>query len=122
MYSNFTLFYSLYWQQDGAPCHVTNANIAYLERQFGVRLVSRRTQIGLDWPARSPDLNPLDFFLWGYLKSVVYNPRPATLDQLAHNIRQAIAGLDPAMINRAILDVKARAAACIAAQGGHFEN
>ena len=101
---------------------MTNANIAYLERQFGVRLVSRRTQIGLDWPARSPDLNPLDFFLWGYLKSLVYNPRPATLDELERNITQAIAGLDPAMINRAILDIRARCHACIAAQGGHFEN
>ena len=27
------------------------------------------------WPARSPDLTPLDFFLWGHVKSVVYvNP------------------------------------------------
>ena len=24
------------------------------------------------WPARSPDLNPLDFHLWGHLKSIVY--------------------------------------------------
>jgi hypothetical protein len=25
------------------------------------------------WPARSPDRNPLDFFLWGHVKNVVYN-------------------------------------------------
>jgi hypothetical protein len=25
------------------------------------------------WPARSPDLNPLDFFLWGCMKSRVYH-------------------------------------------------
>ena len=24
------------------------------------------------WPARSPDLTCLDFFLWGYMKSMVY--------------------------------------------------
>ena len=24
------------------------------------------------WPARSPDLNPLDFWLWGHLKAMVY--------------------------------------------------
>ena len=25
-----------------------------------------------DWPARSPDLNPMDFFYWGFLKSKVF--------------------------------------------------
>ena len=54
----------LVWPQDGAPCHVTNQNMMYLDRQFEDRVVSR----GRDWPARSPDLNPLDFFLWGFLK------------------------------------------------------
>jgi hypothetical protein len=24
------------------------------------------------WPARSPDLNPIDFYLWGSLKNIVY--------------------------------------------------
>jgi hypothetical protein len=24
------------------------------------------------WPARSPNLNFLDFYVWGYLKSIVY--------------------------------------------------
>ena len=24
------------------------------------------------WPARSPDLNPLDFHLWEHLKSIIY--------------------------------------------------
>ena len=85
-------------------------------------MVSRRTVLGMDWPARSPDLNPCDYFLWGYAKSKVYNPRPATLDQLENNIRQVIGEIPPAMINRALLDIRARAHACIAAQGGHFEN
>ncbi|GBL76778.1 hypothetical protein AVEN_53448-1 [Araneus ventricosus] len=25
----------------------------------------------VEWPPRSPDLNPLDFFLWGYIKQRV---------------------------------------------------
>jgi len=24
------------------------------------------------WPPRSPDLTPLDFFAWGFIKDVVY--------------------------------------------------
>ena len=38
------------------------------------------------WLPRSPDLDPCDFYLWGYLKYVVYNPLPKTLDELKENI------------------------------------
>ena len=51
--------------------HVTDANMRYLDRQFDGRVISRRAIRGVDWPARSPDLNPLDFCMWGYLKSKV---------------------------------------------------
>ena len=114
-------FLSLWWQQNGAPPHCTNANIDYLNTQFQGRVISRRHRRGRNWPPRSPDLSPLDFFLWGYLKSKVYNPRPATLDPLEQNIRAQAALLDPAMINRAILDMRSRAKRCIANNGGHVE-
>ena len=123
--------------QDGATCHVTDRNMSYLDAQFGDRVVSRRPIRGRDWPARSPDLNPCDFFLWGFLKSKVesglhsvfvnpldqvYCPRPASLDQLEANIRQQVAALDPAMVSRSILDVKIRCQMCLQAGGGHFES
>jgi len=62
---------SMYFQQDGCPAH--NAVIVrnYLNTMYGDRLIS--THGPCRWPARSPDLSPLDFYLWGYLKSVVYN-------------------------------------------------
>lgn len=29
----------------------------------------------VSWSARSPDVNPVDFFLWGHLKDIIYwNP------------------------------------------------
>ena len=37
-----------------------------------------------------PDLNTCDYFLWGYLKSKVYNPIPQTIDQLKNNIEREI--------------------------------
>ena len=64
---------------------------------------------------------PLDFCLWGFLKSKVYSPRPATLNQLQANITREVAQIDPAMMRRAMLDMRARAVKCIAAGGGHFE-
>ena len=70
---------------------------------------------------QSPDLFPLDFCLWGYLKSKVYSPCPATLNQLQANITREVTQLDPAMMRRATLDFRSRAAKFIAAGGGHFE-
>ena len=42
------------------------------------------------WYPRLPDLNPVDFYLWGYLKTVVYNPMPNTLEDFMPNIKRAI--------------------------------
>ena len=56
---------------------------------FSGHLISLRGDIG--WPARSPDLNPCNFFFWGYLKSKVYINRPAvSIEQLKDAIRQEI--------------------------------
>ena len=94
----------------------------YLDTQFAGRVVSRKPIRGRDWPARSPDLNPCDFFLWGFLKSKVYSPRPATLAQLQANIQREIAALDPAMLLKVLRDVRVRAHRCIANNGGHVES
>ncbi|CAH2001904.1 unnamed protein product, partial [Acanthoscelides obtectus] len=41
------------------------------------------------WPPRSPDLNPLDFFVWGFLKEKVYQTPVTTRDMLISRIRNA---------------------------------
>ena len=105
----------LVWMQDGAPCHVTDVNMRYLDRLFQDRVVSRRPIRGRDWPARSPDLNPCDAFLWGFLKSKVYCPRPATIDQLEANIRREVAALDPLLLTKVIRSIRFRAQRCLAA-------
>ena len=51
----------------------------------------------------------------------VYTPRPRNLDELEMNIRREVAALDPQMINRSIMDMRARAHKCIIAGGGNFE-
>ncbi|KAJ4447321.1 hypothetical protein ANN_09325 [Periplaneta americana] len=38
------------------------------------------------WPPRSPDLNPLDFYLWGHLKSLVYSSPVPDLESLRNRI------------------------------------
>ena len=68
-----------------------------------------------------PDLSPIDFCIWDYLKSKVYSPLPATLNQLQANITREVTQLDPAMMRRAMLDFRSRAARCIATGGCFFE-
>ncbi|GFT05056.1 transposon Tf2-9 polyprotein [Trichonephila clavipes] len=60
----------LWFQQDGATCHTARATIDLLKYTFGDRLISRFGPV--NWPPRSCDLTPLDYFLWGYVKSLVY--------------------------------------------------
>ncbi|GFY00956.1 DUF4817 domain-containing protein [Trichonephila clavipes] len=53
-------------------------------------------------PPRSCDLTPLDYFLWSYLKSLVYADKPQTLDHLEDNIRRVIANIRPQMLGKVI--------------------
>ncbi|GFT20233.1 hypothetical protein TNCV_4060391 [Trichonephila clavipes] len=81
----------LWFQQDGATCHTARATIDLLKDTFGDRLTSRFGPV--NWPPRSCDLTPLDYFLWGCVKSLVYADKPQTLDHLEDNIRRVIADI-----------------------------
>jgi len=59
-------------------------------------MISQRGNI--EWPARLPDLSACDFFLWGYLKSKVYEKKPRTTVNLKQNIRDEVAAISPAML------------------------
>ncbi|GFS52648.1 transposable element Tc3 transposase [Trichonephila clavipes] len=52
----------LWFQQDGATYHTARATIDLLKDTFGDRLISRFGPV--NWPPRSCDLTPLDYFLW----------------------------------------------------------
>ena len=102
--------------------YVTDHNMRYLDRKFEGRVVkSRRAIRGHDCPAGSPDLNPLDFFLWGFLKSQVYTPKPRDLNKLKLALEREVARADVDMCRRAVMDVRNRAEKCIANHGRHFE-
>ncbi|GFV51765.1 uncharacterized protein TNCV_1321211 [Trichonephila clavipes] len=90
----------LWFQQDGATCHTARATIHLLKDTFGDRLISRFGP--MNWPPTSCDLTPLDYFLWGYVKSLVYADKPQTLDHLEDNIRRVIADIRPQMVEKVI--------------------
>ena len=57
-----------WFQQDGTTAHTSRTSMAVLREHFPECLISIRGD--LEWPARSPDLTPCDFFIWGFLKSL----------------------------------------------------
>lgn len=58
------LFDDVWFQQDGAPAHYTLIVREFLNETFGERWIGRGVTLeeAIAWPARSPDLTPLDFY------------------------------------------------------------
>ncbi|GFW65266.1 putative DD41D transposase [Trichonephila clavipes] len=88
----------LWFQQDGATCHTSRATIDLLKDTFGDRLISRFGPV--NWPPRSCDLTPLDYFLWFYVKSLVYADTPQTLVHVEDNIRRVSADIRPQIVEK----------------------
>ncbi|GFV48789.1 uncharacterized protein TNCV_3705201 [Trichonephila clavipes] len=108
----------LWFQQDGATYHTARATIDLLKDTFGDRLISRFGPV--NWPPRSCDLTPLDYFLWGYVKSLVYADKPQTLDHLEDNIRRVIADIWPQMLEKVIENWTSRLNYIRASRGSHM--
>ena len=58
-------------QHDGAPAHFSIVSRDYLDAAFHGRWIGRGGPV--PWPPRSPDLTPLDYFVWGHVKSLIYD-------------------------------------------------
>ncbi|GFV56365.1 putative DD41D transposase [Trichonephila clavipes] len=108
----------LWFQQDGATCHTARATIDLLKDTFGDRLISRFGPV--NWPPRSCDLTTLDYFVWGYVKSLVYADKPQTLDHLEDNIRRVIADIRLQMLEKVIENWTSRLNNIRASRGSHM--
>ena len=55
--------------QDGATAHTATASLDLIQEQFGFNIMSGKAarRGGQDWAANSPDMSPMDFFLWPYM-------------------------------------------------------
>lgn len=71
---------NIWFQQDGAGPHFALAVRYYLNATFTDRWIGCRGAI--EWPVRSPDLSPIDYFLRGILKNKVYETKPHNLQEL----------------------------------------
>ena len=61
-------------------------------------------------------------FLWGHLKSAVYESNPHTIQELKDNISHAVATIKITMLHRVYLNMIKRAHLCTNAGGNRFQH
>lgn len=111
----------MWFQQDGAPPHRSRYVVTYLNNLFQNRWIGIRSQIQ-EWPPRSPDLTPLDFFLWGHVKEKVFATKPTTIDNMKIRIRNAFSEITPDVLQNVQESFRSRLIQCAAVNGNLFEH
>jgi hypothetical protein len=104
------------FQQDNAKIHVSQSSIEFL-MEHGIEFI--------DWPAHSPDLNPIEH-IWKLLKAKVKQIFPhielikrneINIAELSRCIKLAWAAITTEEINNLIDSLPRRIDACLRAQG-----
>lgn len=112
---------SIIFQQDGAPPHWGLHVRTFLNEKFPNRWIGRDGPF--HWAARSPDLTPLDFFLWGFVKTRVYRPNTVynSIEELQNEITSVLHAIDGEMLQRVFDSLRDRYILCMQNGGGHME-
>ena len=105
--------------QDGAPPHFSRFVTDVLNERFPDAWIGRGGPI--PWPPRSPDLSPLDIFLWGYIKNIVYAEKIRNIQQLQERITSAIEIVTRDMIRKTWQEIEFRLDVSRATNVAHIE-
>lgn len=107
----------LWFVFNGAPPHSWEfLNNVFLEQWIGWCRPSA-------WPAHSSAIYPLDFYLWGHLKSTTYATEISDVQDLEQWIQNGFEMIlmTPRIFQWASKSVFRHAIFCVKAQGGHLE-
>jgi hypothetical protein len=74
------------------------------------------------WPPNSPDLNPVDYKIWGILQERVYKTRIRDVNHLRQRLIEEWSKFDQSIVDHAVEQWRARLKACVKNSGGHFEH
>ncbi|XP_070528721.1 uncharacterized protein [Cardiocondyla obscurior] len=108
------------FQQDGHPAHTSHVVRHILNQKFPNKWIGLHgPQV---WPPRSPNLTPLDFFAWGFLKNKIYENNPENIEDLKTKIRNACNKISSRMLRRVRENFIRRVALCLEENSGHFEH
>lgn len=109
------------WQQDGAPPHSVLEVREHLSGQFDLWIGNGAP---IPWPPKSPDLTPLDTFLWPFLKEKIYFNNNESVETIKNEIEALISDLNQNhnnAITNSLNNLRQRYELCVLNEGGHFE-
>jgi hypothetical protein len=86
------------FQQDGAPSHWGRIVRDYLDATFPNRWLGKDGPLA--WPPRSPDITPLVFLMWGYVKDKVSATKVTGVEDMKIWIRDVITTINRGMLVR----------------------
>jgi Helix-turn-helix domain (DUF4817) len=109
-----------YFQHDGAPAHRDQRCTRFLHILKPNHWIGNNGPI--NWPPRSPDITPMDFSIWGFIKDQVYKTTPQDVEDLKQQIRAACEKITPRMLSRVQGNLNKRARKCLQNHGSHFEH
>ncbi len=95
------------FQQELAPAHTAKGTKSWFNDHFVTVL---------DWPANSPDLNPIEN-LWGIVKRKMRDTRPNNADELKATVKDTWASIPPQQCHKLITSMPRRIEAVIKAKG-----
>lgn len=110
----------LYFMLDGAPAHSSQIIRNWLNTNFPLKWIGPHSPLQ-EWPPRSPDLTPMDFYFWGKIKNKVYVNRPQNIDELKERIRDACQNISREELRKVNLHVRKVVEECIRQDGGYVE-
>jgi hypothetical protein len=108
-----------YYRKMAPLTHFSKTVRAWLNKKFDDRWIGRGGPIS--WAPRSPDLTPLDFFLWGHIKTNIYKTKVDDIDDLKSRITDEIEAIKKDTLSNVFLEIKKWLTFCIDVHGGSFE-
>jgi hypothetical protein len=113
---------AMYSQHEGASSHYTRLVTQHLNNNFLNRWIGHGSTINR--PPRPPDLTPLDFCLWGWMRSKVYRKKVDTRHEVLDFIMNVIARMKERQdsLRQATRHVLTRVPKCIGVDFGISEN
>jgi len=104
------------FQQDGAPAHTAKQTQEWLATNTHDFINNN------EWPPNSPELNPLDYCVWGMMMAAYqkHKPKPTNKAELKAVLQVIWDSLSQESIDKAVLGFRKRLQACVKAGGGHF--
>ena len=101
------------WQQDSAPAHKSNETQAWLQKEC-------YDFVPFSHCPSSPELNPLDYFVWLYVEKITNMTSSNTTASLIAAIHRVFAELPSALVEKACTQFRILVEVVIEAEGGYI--